>query len=344
MKKCNIILLLILSIFAVLLLTACPTPVIPEPEEPKPPSPPQIEERPPQVIKPEEEITPHFPLAIIDDLGRNVTIPKLPQRIVSLAPSNTEILYALGLEDKIVGVTDYCDYPAAAKAKQRVASYTTPNIEKLVSLEPDLILAESIHEKTVLPSLENLGFTVIVSYAKSLDNVLNYINLVGEITGKSSAANKLVADMGDRIEAVKAKIEILETNQKPKVLYLIWHEPIWTMGSATFTNDLIQVAGGINIFAEDFKKSRVVSYESIISKNPNIIIVSGMGTSGDLIYNSIKKASELSPVDAMINNRIYKISDSNLTERPGPRIVDGLEEMAGLIHPALFGKTEDKTK
>jgi iron complex transport system substrate-binding protein len=109
------------------------------------------------------------------------------------------------------------------------------------------------------------------------------------------------------------------------------------MGSETFIDDLIKQAGGVNVFGADFKKSRVVSLEAIITKNPQVIIVSGMGTTGDLIYNNIKRETRLRDVDAMRNNRIYKISDANLIERPGPRIVDGLEEVAKLLHPDLFG-------
>jgi iron complex transport system substrate-binding protein len=120
-------------------------------------------------------------------------------------------------------------------------------------------------------------------------------------------------------------------------LYVVWHQPIWTMGKDTFIDDMIRTAGGANIFSSDFDKSRVVSLESILTKNPQVIIVTGMATSGDLIYNSIKSEERLKPVDAMANNRIYKISDSNLIERPGPRIVDGLAEMAKLIHPEIFG-------
>ena len=270
-------------------------------------------------------------------MGRTIKIAQLPQRIVSLAPSNTEIIYALGLEDKLVGTTDYCDYPEAAKTKPRIAGYTTPNMEKLVSLQPDLILAESIHEKTVLPALEKLGLTVIVTSATSLDTVLNDIKLIGQVNGKSKAAMRLVNDLKKRIQAIVSKTAGLTPEQRPKVLYVVWHDPIWTMGRETFINDLIWKAGGVNIFAADFEKSRVVSLEAIITKNPQVIIVSGMGTTGDLIYNNIKKETRLRDIDAMRNNRIYKISDANLIERPGPRIVDGLEEVARLLHPEIFG-------
>jgi len=318
---------------------ACTAP--PPPEEVKPPPSPPVEVQVPQ-DKPESppEELPQFPLTVVDDLGRKVQIAQLPQRIVSLAPSNTEIIYALGLEDKLVGTTDYCDYPEAAKSKPRVASYTTPNLEKVVSVQPDLILAEAIHEKTALPAMENLELTVIVTSAKSLDTVLNDIKLVGQVNGRSKAAEGLVDSLTERIQAVVSKTATLTPEQRPGVLYVVWHDPIWTMGRETFINDLIWKAGGVNVFAADFEKSRVVSLEAIIQKNPQVIIVSGMATTADLIYNNMMKETRLAGVDARRNNRVYKISDANLIERPGPRIVDGLEEAARLLHPEIFGTSK----
>jgi iron complex transport system substrate-binding protein len=316
-------------------LAACAAPS-PAKIKPPPPSPVEIQVQP-EKPEPSPEELPQFPLTIVDDLGRTVQIEKLPQRIVSLAPSNTEMIYALGLEDKLVGTTDYCDYPEAAKSKPRVASYTTPDLEKVVSVQPDLILAEAIHEKTALPAMEKLGLTVIVMSATSVDTVLNDIKLIGQINGKSRAAATLVDSLNGRIQEVVLKTVTLTPEQRLRVLYVVWHDPIWTMGRNTFISDLIWKAGGVNIFADDFEKSRVVSLESIIQKNPQVILVSGMGTSGDMIYKNIVKETRLLGVDAMRNNRIHKISDANLTERPGPRIVDGLEEVAKLLHPEIFG-------
>lgn len=335
MKRCILNFVPLLAAISIVLLASCTAPSPPEKVISTPPQ--ETPEKPPGKVKLEPEELPSFPLTIVDDLGRTIKIAQLPQRIVSLAPSNTEIIFALGLEDKLVGTTDYCDYPEAAKTKPRIAGYTTPDMEKLVSLEPDLILAESIHEKMVLPALEKLRLTVIVTSATSLDTVLNDIQLIGQVNGKSKAAMRLVNDLEKRIEAIASKTAGLTPEQRPKVLYVVWHDPIWTMGSETFIDDLIKQAGGVNIFSADFKKSRIVSLEAIITKNPQVIIVSGMGTTGDLIYNSIMKETRLAGVDAMRNNRIYKISDANLIERPSPRIVDGLEEMAKLLHPEIFG-------
>lgn len=331
-----------LAIIGLVLTVACVGP--PPPEEAAPPPPPPTEKELPPEPEPEPEEAPSFPLTIVDDLGRTVEIKKLPQRIVSLAPSNTEILFALGLENKIVGTTDYCDYPEAAKSKTRVAGYTAPDMEKLVSVEPDLVLAEAIHEKTALPALEELGLTVIVMSATSIEAVLNDITLVGRSNGKSKAAAQLVSDLTQRIEAVTSKTESLTPEERPGVLYVCWHKPIWTMGSETFIDDLISKAGGVNIFADDFEKSRVASLESIVAENPQVIIVSGMGTTGDLVYKNIKKETRLRGVEAIVKDQVYKISDADLIERPGPRIVDGLEEVAKLIHPEIFGVLETQAE
>ncbi len=284
------------------------------------------------------EILPDFPLTVTDDIGRKVVISSLPKRIVSLAPSNTEILFALGLGDSIIGVTDYCDYPDAAKTKTRVASYLNPDLEKLISLQPDLIVAESIQEKTVLPALERLGMTVFVTEALTIDSIVNDIFVLGKITGKTGAASRVLDKMNLKINSVVSKTQNLSSAQQPKVLYVNWHDPIWTMGRNTYINDVIRKAGGTNIYEADFEKSRAVSLESVLTKNPQVIFVSGMGTTGDVVYKGIKDEVRLYTVDAMLNNRIYKISDANLIERPGPRIADGLIEVSTMIHPEIFGE------
>ncbi len=288
----------------------------------------QIEEHP---AVPGDEDTINFPVNVTDGLGRKVTIKSLPHRIISLAPSNTEILFALGLGDRVIGVTDYCNYPEQAKLKPRVSGYSTPDMEKLVNLAPDLILAESIHEKTVLPALESRGFAVLLLQARSIKEILDNINLVGIATGRAKTAEKLVTVLQNRIKAVAEKTESVPENRRPRVLYAIWYDPIWTMGSGTYADDLITLAGGRNIYSSDFEKSRVVSPESIVARNPQVILVSGMGTSGQTIAQNLRQQPWMQTTDAVKNGHIYVISDADLIERPGPRIVDGLEEVARLI-------------
>jgi iron complex transport system substrate-binding protein len=142
--------------------------------------------------------------------------------------------------------------------------------------------------------------------------------------------------MSAKIDAVSAKTAGLSQEQKPRVLYIVWFQPIWTMGGNTFVSDMVTTAGGTNIYASAFEGSRTVSLESVVAANPQIIIASGMGTSGDATLNSVKSEDRLKSVDARVNNRVYKVDNPNLTERPGPRITEGLQVLAHIIHPELF--------
>jgi len=143
-----------------------------------------------------------FPLDITDQMGRQVVIEHIPEMIVSLSPGNTEIVYALGLDERLVGVTEFCDYPGAAKDKPQVGGFSTVDIEKVVSAQPDLILASNIHKDEVIPRLEGLGLTVLALNPKTLDEVLDAIALVGKCTGEREGAAQLVAEMGKRIKAI----------------------------------------------------------------------------------------------------------------------------------------------
>lgn len=282
-------------------------------------------------------INTEYPLTITDDLGREITIEKEPQRIVSLAPSITETLFALGLDDKIVGVTDYCDYPEEASLKPSVASFTKPNLEKLVSVEPDLILAESIHITEVVPSLEELDLTVIVITDPSIEQILNNILLIGEVTNVNQSARGLVDELMSRISAVTGPINELPESSLPRVIHIMWDTPLYCTGGNTYINNMFDYAGSTNIYAAEFEGSKEVSLEDIVDKNPEIIIITGMGTNGERIYNSIKNEDRLRTTDAIANDRIYRISDSSMIERSGPRIVNGIEELAVLMHPEIFG-------
>jgi iron complex transport system substrate-binding protein len=274
---------------------------------------------------------------IVDGLGRKVTINTVPQRIVSLAPSNTEILFALGLGDKVVGDTEYCNYPEAAKTKPKVGGFSTVDIEKVVSLRPDLVLATRIHDKTIIPALENLGITVVALTPGSLNEVLDSIKLVGKITGQDKEAAELIKNLGTRIEEITDKTQNLSPEQRPRVFYVTWHDPLWTAGTGTLSNDVISQAGGQNI-ASDITGDKTIDLETVINRDPEVIIVSvGMGTGEDLPWQYIKAESRLKNTQALLNDRVYKI-DGDLIHRPGPRVVEALEEMTQFIHPELFEK------
>ena len=278
-----------------------------------------------------------FPIEVTDQMGRVVKLEKVPERIISLAPSNTEILFALGLADKLVAVTDYCNYPPEAKEKPSIGGFSTPNIEEVVAHSPDLILATSIHEKRIIPQLGEKGMAVFALDPKTLDEALESITLVGEITGKEERASGLVAEMQNRIKGVTDKTDNLSEAQRPRVFYITWHDPLMTPGTGTRHNELIRMAGGTNI-ARDLTGYATISLEAVIEANPQVIIAGvGMGSGKDLPFQYVKTEPRLRNVDARINNRIYSI-DVDLAGRPGPRITDALEKFAEFIHPELFKK------
>jgi len=272
---------------------------------------------------------------VVDGLGRTVNIEQIPQRIISLAPSNTEILFALGLGDRVVGVTEYCNYPEEAKAKPKVGGFSTVDIERVVYLEPDLILATQIHSQTVIPALEELGLTVLALTPASLDELMSNITLVGKITGQDKPASNLVDDLGGRIETVASKTQDLALNQRPRVFFLTWHDPLWTRGKDSLADDIISKAGGQNI-AYDLSGDKTIDLETVLHRDPQVIIAAfNMGTGEDLPWQYVRTEPRLKSTEALLNNRVYEI-DGDLIHRPGPRLVEALEQVAQFIHPELF--------
>ena len=278
-----------------------------------------------------------FPLTVCDDLGYGTTLAERPERIISLAPSNTEVLFALGLGDKIAGVTEYCNYPPDAENKDKIGSYTTPNIEKVVNLEPDLVLAAYGNTIGTVEALKGFNLTVVGLNAGNLDEILYDIRLVGEITGQSENASVLVADMAQRIKVTDERTSELKGEEKPTVLHVIWHDPIWVAGKGTFEDELIRTGGGINIAPVEGYKT--ISLEKVVEMNPEVIITTsgtGMGcTETNFTYEYIIDEPRLENVEAVKNNRVYVI-DANIVCRAGPRIVEALDEMAEMIHPELY--------
>jgi iron complex transport system substrate-binding protein len=276
------------------------------------------------------------PAVITDQLGRTVTLKTThPQRIISLAPSHTEIIYALGLSDRLVAVTDYCNYPPEAKEKPSIGGFSTPNIEKVVAMNPDLVLATVIHQSEIIPQLEARGLTVVGVNPTTLDGVLDSITLIGKVTGAEKEAASLVASMRERIKAVTDKTSGLAEAEKPRVLYIVWHDPLMAAGAGTLHDELIRTAGGINV-AGDLESYATISLEAVIADNPQVLVAgTGMGTGEDLPYQFITTDERLGETDARENGRVYAI-DTDVVGRPGPRIVDALEQFASFIHPELF--------
>lgn len=272
-------------------------------------------------------------ITITDHYYRTVTIDKYPQRIISLSPSHTEILFALGLGSRIVGVSEYSDYPPEAKNITSVGSYDTPNIEDIIALQPDLVLASEEHEAEVT-QLESKGIVVVALNPKTVSEVLAAITLIGNITGADKEAAALIAGMQQRMDAITARTSKLTDAQKPRVFYIIWHDPIWTTGAGTFHDELIQMAGGVNI-AHDLNGYADISLEAVIAANPQVIIAGvGMGTGESLTLQFVQNDDRLSGVDARVNDQVYS-ANMDIVSRPGPRLAEALETFFNLIHPEM---------
>lgn len=270
-----------------------------------------------------------FPMTIADDAGRTVTLKAQPQKIVSLAPSNTEILYALDLGERIVGVDKYSDYPPQAQEKERVGDYATPSIEKVVALAPGLVLAAQIHQASIVPELERRGLVVVVLAPPRVEGVLDNIRLVGKMTGHASKAEEVAAALEKRIADVTAKTQ---SAPKRRVFFELSKELI-TVGPNTFIDDLIAKAGGQNIASSAKTPWPQLGSEALIVSDPQVIILA------DHVYGETPEGVKARPgwqgISAVKQGRIIAL-DPNLTNRPGPRVVDGLEQMAKAIHPELF--------
>jgi len=282
------------------------------------------------------EDVPQTPVLITDQLGRTVTLKTThPERIISLAPSHTETIYALGLGDRLAAITDYCNYPPEAADKPSIGGFSTPNIEEIVAMDPDLVLATKMHESEIIPQLEAKGLTVVAVNPTTIDDVIASLTLIGKVTGSGEEAANLVADIEERVKAVTDKTGTLTDDEKPHVLYIVWHDPLMAAGSGTLHDELIRTAGGVNI-ASELESYATIGLEVVIADNPQVMIAGvGMGTGEDLPLQFITKEERLGSTDARINNRIYGIN-VDIVGRPGPRIVEALEQFALFLHPEIF--------
>ena len=275
-------------------------------------------------------------LTITDDFGRNVTIKEIPERIISLSPANTEILFAIGAGDRVVGVTEYCNYPAEAEEREKVGGVSTVSIEKVVALEPDLVLGDELNGKETFERLEELNITVVGINPVNISEILDDILLVGRITGEEENATALVANMTQRMEEIKNKTRDVK---RPTVAHVTWHDPIWVAGSGTVQDEVIEIAGGENAFS-DIKDWGTVSLEEFIDRNPDVIIVSvGHGVVGMQSYEYIVSEERLKVVDAVKNERVYTIN-ADVISRAGPRIVNATETVYGCLSE-FFNITEE---
>ena len=272
--------------------------------------------------------------AFTDQKGRQVTLTRQPETIVSLSPTKTEIAFALGLEERIVGVTDYCNYPPAVENIQKVGGFSDPNIEQIVALAPDLVLASSLHQEQV-EKLEALGIPVMVLYARNMDDIYQGLELVGAATGNDAQAADLVHSMKARIEAVQSRLADQDTKEPVRVYHEVYSDPLMSAGGNTIIHQVIILAGGENIFGHVSEDYPVVSAEAILESEPQVILFPLYHGTAEFMVEEMKQRPGWQQLPAVQNGRIYGVND-DIFSRPGPRVVDAVEMAAEILYPDLF--------
>ena len=272
------------------------------------------------------------PKKFTDEVGRVVTIPFPPKRVVSLAPNITEILFRLGLDEEIVGVSIHCNFPEKAKTKVQVGSYISLDFERVVSLNPDLIIATGAgNTRDMVERLENLRVPAYVIFPKNFNDVLRSIGHLSQVVDREREGMGIIQEMKRRRQRV---IEHTQGLPRPKVFLQIGDAPIVTVGRKSFGDDLIHLAGGENVAGKEKEMYPRWGMEEILKRSPEVILISSMNPKGD--YQKIlREWSRWKTIPAVKNGRLHLI-DSDLIDRPSPRIIDGLEEMAKLLHPERF--------
>ena len=276
-----------------------------------------------------------FPLTVVDSYQRAVTLDREPLRVVSVAPNITEIIYALGKGASLVGRTEYCDYPVAALQVNSIGRMMDPNIEKIVQLKPDLVIASTHFQKEVLEKLDGLGIKVVVFYgAESFNGIYTTIRQVGKTLNARWKAETLISDMQKKVNRVT---ELVKASRRPQVYYVVSFGKAgdFTTGKDTFIGNMIEMAGGDNI-ANDTKGWQY-SLEKLVTKNPDLVICSRYYNA----KNGIQKAIGYRDLPAIKAGKIYEI-DNNLLDRQGPRAADGLVSLAKLLQPELFSRHNEE--
>lgn len=267
---------------------------------------------------------------ITDEAGRAITVPDTVTRLVSLAPNLTEIVFAIGAGDRLVGRTTYCNYPAEAMKTEEVGDTLKPSIEKIIALRPQVVFVSTASQLEAFTSeLETHHIAVYVTDSHDLEGVFRSIERIADLLKRRPQADELLKQLRARVAAVEEKVK----SQPPvKVFYQVSDEPLYTSGREAFITDLIRRAGGISVTADVPGAWPRYSAESALAARPDAIVLPTGGSLGDTNSNV---ASALKRSPAVANGRVYKINADHLS-RPGPRSVDGLEDLARALHPEVF--------
>lgn len=272
--------------------------------------------------------TPAWGGEVRDMLGRRVVVPERPARVVSLAPNLTEIAYALGAGNRLVGVTQHCDYPEEASRKPKVGGIYTPNFEAILSLRPDLILATTEgNREEHIQSLERLRIPVYVMRPIDFPTVLESIDRVGRLLGRDPES--VAGAMRRQAEAIARAVE---GRRRPRVLYVLWGNPLIVPGRDTIITDLIRRAGGESVTGEESLAYPRLSVEETVARRPEVVVIALHGEGS--VDQRLREWEHLRLLPAVRQGRVHEI-DGDLMHRPGPRIIEGLRRLARMFHPEV---------
>ena len=275
-----------------------------------------------------------------DETGRQVVVPVPPQRIVSLAPAMTETLFALGVEERVAGVTDFCDYPPAALNKSRIGGAVNPNFEQIVALQPDLVLAQALtlNRRETVDALERLGLAVYATSASTVEGVLESTRRVGELAGAGERGERLVTQLRERLGKLKQR---LEGRTPRRVLFVVWHEPLISVGRETFLGDALRLAGAESVVETKQEWPRL-SLEEVVRQQPDFLVfASAHEQSVEKTLAELKERPGWRDLEAMSHHRVAIVSDA--INRPAPRLVEAIEQLARQLHPGAF-EEKDETR
>jgi iron complex transport system substrate-binding protein len=274
-------------------------------------------------------------LTVTDPTGQSLTLAGPPRRLISLVPSVTETLFALGAQDLLVGVTDFCDFPPAVKGKPRVGSMLDPSLEVIVTLRPDLVVATRAgNRQETFAELRRLRIPVYVVDAASLTDVIDVTTRLADLVGRRSAGASLVTEIERRVKAVTTRVA---GRPRPRVLYVLWADPLIVPGRGALISDLIALAGGQSITAERPEAYPRWSVEAAVARGPEVILLARHGTA---IAHALarEKWERFADLPAIRHGRVHEV-EGDLLHRYSPRVVEGLEALARLIHPEAFAGT-----
>ena len=267
----------------------------------------------------------------VDDLGRKIYMAKPPARVVSVAPSITEILFAIGAAGQVVGVTEYCDYPPEAREKPKIG-YSHPNLETIVQLQPDLVLApREFLRAEILAKLEQLKIATFILEARTIEDIPAHIQTIGRLVDRAERADQVATDLRQHIAKVRTRTEALP---RPRVLYVLNSQPLITVGPGSFIHRLIELAGATNIADRAPSPYPRLNMEEVLKRDPEIIVFP-VGGADRISEQDQQEWRRWNTVSAVRHGRLYQIN-ADLLNRPGPRIGEGLDSLLRIIHPEVF--------